>query len=217
MINLARKLARSTAELTCATVCRADRADLLVTEDDGARHPAQRAASCLLDPQPGDRVLVAHSSAGSAHITAVLEREGQSPARLGFEDGVEICAPEGGVGITARDEVRVRSTRKIEIGAPKLDLSAQVGQLMVENLSVAGKVARIGVEQAQLVARSADAVVDRVVESFKSRLCKVEWLDRLQAKVLQQDVDGIHAMSTGYTVLRARKDVKIDGEQIIVG
>ncbi|MEJ7729872.1 MAG: DUF3540 domain-containing protein [Polyangiaceae bacterium] len=53
--------------------------------DDGARRfVAQRAASCLVTPEPGDLVLCDTADGEPAYLLAVLER-GDSPTRLCVE------------------------------------------------------------------------------------------------------------------------------------
>src|SRR5690606_40234891 len=64
---------------------------------------AQRALSCLIEPQAGDLVLLALAPAdGQAHILAILERPGSQDADLALPGGGVIRTRDGEVRIGAR-------------------------------------------------------------------------------------------------------------------
>lgn len=72
-------------------------------------HVASRAASCLLDPQEGDRVLLAGGH-GESWILAVLERPGEQNASLSFEGELEVNTPNGGIHMAVADSITTSST-----------------------------------------------------------------------------------------------------------
>jgi hypothetical protein len=221
MLNLASKQNQpvpQAAELTHATVTGLQQSRLTLSEPDLPPYRARRAPSCLLEPREGDTVLVAHTAGGRAFVTAVLERQGPpGPGRLSLEGDVELRAARGSLRLTARDGLELASARSLRLAAPELALTAQVGRVVVDNLSLAGRVAQAGWDQVRLAARSADTVVDRLLQRFKTRSTRVDQLDRQRARMLHQQVDEVHALQTGTTVMRSREEMRVDGKQIIIG
>jgi len=70
---------------------------------------ARRAASCLLQPEKGDRVLMAHDD-GKNWILAVLERPEKKDALLCFDKSVRMHTPEGGIHLSASTDISMVSS-----------------------------------------------------------------------------------------------------------
>lgn len=106
--------------------------------DDGSS--VRVAASCLLRPQVGDRVLLAAVSAGDAFILAVLERNGASAQlEVAGVQQLQLSAPQ--VQIAATEAIEMKSLCDIELTAAtgKLSLNARhllttVSDTLIENV-----------------------------------------------------------------------------------
>lgn len=218
MRSLAKKIVQDaiTAELRCARIVEVNDQELIV-EDGGQRYPASRAAGCLLAPATEDEVLVAHTSDGRALVTCVLDRQPGAPSRLELDGDVELLAPRGRVDLAARDGIALRTARRLDLTAAELGLTAAVGRVVVDRLSLAGTAATAAWDRVRLVAETADTVVGRALQRFKLRSTKVEQVDQQQAGMLHQSVDGLHAIQSGHTVMRAKNEIRMDGKQIIMG
>ena len=162
-------------------------------------------------------MLLARTADGRAFVTAVLERPGGGERRLDLPGDVALSAREGKVEISARDGVALRTPGEVTVTSAGLNLTAAVGRVMVQNVNMAGKVARATWDHVRLRAASADQSVDHLLSRFKLRSTRVEGLDRQRVGTLQQEVDGVHTAQSEYSVTRARKDVRMDGRQIIMG
>lgn len=218
MINqLARRVEPVDAELTTARVTGTPEGGGLMLEQGGEVVEARRAESCLLAPEPGDEVLAAHTADGRVYVTAVLERPGDGQRCLEVPGDAAIRTPGGRLEVTARDGLNLRTPGEINLTSAGLNLTAAVGRVMVDNATFAGQVVRAAWGQVMLRAASADTTVDRLLGRFKLRSTKVEGLDRQHAGTLQQEVDGVHTSQSEYSVTRARRDVRVDGRQIIMG
>lgn len=202
-------------QLTCARVVAAHGRRLTLEEDD-LSYEARQAASCLVAPAEGDEVLVAHTGEGRAHVLAVLEQQQEGEVKVSFDGDVELDAPGGHMRLSARDGLSLTSPTGLQIATAALELTAATGQVVVNSLTVAGHTARAGWDQVRVAARSSEAVVDRVVQSFKTRLCRVAALDLQRSSNYQQQVDGVYSLGARQALVRAREQVQIDGEQIIM-
>ncbi len=217
MNQLAKTMMPDGARLSAAVVTAVGQGGALTVELGGEVLQARRAESCLLAPEPGDEVLAALMDSGRAYVTAVLERSGDGERRLELDGDAALSAPGGRLRVSARDGVDLRTPGEINLTAAGLNLTAAVGRVMVDNATLAGKVARAVWDQVSLRAGMADSAVDRMLGRFKLRATTVEGLDRQRAGTLQQEVDGVHTNQSEYSVTRARKDVRVDGRQIIMG
>lgn len=217
MSNLAEELLPTGAEQNCGIVSRVVDEAVIVELGDGTVWRARRAASCLLTPAGGDRVLVALVAGEGAYVTAVLERNDHEAARLELPGDAEIRAGSGRLGIFARDGVDIRSPRDVNVTASSVNVTAAAAQLAVATLGLVGGVLRSSWDRVTARARSAEESVDLLVQRLGSRVSSVEGLDSQQARLLRQDVSEVHTLNTRYSVMRATKDMKIDAEQIIMG
>jgi hypothetical protein len=100
------------------------RADALVQEaleghlwrlDDG--RTAHQAVSCLIAPQPGDRVLLAESSEGRLYVLHVLERQERSCATLTVPGAQRLSIRQGSVHVTADRELALCAGEQAQLTA----------------------------------------------------------------------------------------------------
>lgn len=216
MKNLATKIERTSAELTTAVVVGVNK-DSLIVEEGGLSYDAIRGTGCVIAPEQGDRVLVAHDEHGEAYVISVLDHSGSSTPRLEIDGDLEIRTPRGRLDVSARDGVNLCSATEINLTAPALNLRSEVGRLVMENMVLAGRVAQAGFDRVRLTAKSGESLVERLFGRFKARFATVEGLDQARAGTLVREVDGANIVNSGHTIVRAEKDVKIDGQQIIMG
>ncbi len=205
------------AELVVADVAEAPAGDALLLNEGGVTYPARRAKSCLVAPEPGDRVLVALAPDGDAFVTAVLAGADDASTRLEVQGDLDLRAATGRVQVTARDGVALRSTGVLDLLADELRVQARVGAVAVERLGFTGEALKAALERVRLVARSSESVVGRVVQRLGTRLSKVTDADHLQARNRHEEIDELASQQAGYSVLRARNEVRIDGKQILMG
>ena len=105
---------------------------------------ARRAASCLVDPMPKDRVLVALSG-DEVFILAVLVRAGEAPVRLSSDESVEIVSRKGTVSILAQEGVTVASAKAVEISGAELGVHAERARVALAELGFVGKLVDVSV------------------------------------------------------------------------
>jgi len=176
---------------------------------------ARRAASCLLVPEPGDRVLLALEP--EPFIVAVLERGGEQPAALRLDGDVRLEVPSGKLDIAASEGVRLRSDRAISLLSRALRIESGSGELLFGRLEAVASATRAHIGKLSLVADTCDVVAERIAQRAKRAYRFVEELDQLRARYLDHRADDLLQLKGKNTVLTAREVTKIDGEQIHVG
>lgn len=95
-------------ELVYAEVITSEEGSILV-EGVSGQSTALRAVSCLLQPEKGDRVLMAHDGEKN-WVLAVLERPEKKDALLCFDKSVRMHTPDGSIHMTASDDISMASS-----------------------------------------------------------------------------------------------------------
>lgn len=97
-------------------------AHVAVTVDDGAcllddGRLARRAASCLVLPEPGDRVLAATGRDGVHFILHVLARANHEEADVGVPGVHRLTIRQPQVAVHAREDIALRALRNVDVCA----------------------------------------------------------------------------------------------------
>jgi hypothetical protein len=168
-------------------------------------------------------------------------------ARLNLESGdLELCAENGNivldaardirmnagtVDVTANHRVRVGvadgvgvepaglfvTGKRVDLKSQFLGVQAQRGDLQVPEMQYVGRslVARLG--RVQLVAKRLETIAETVIEKAKNTYRSVDELVQLTAGRVRTLVDSTFHLKSKRVYLRAKKDVKIDGDRIHLG
>lgn len=159
------------------------------------------AASCLLAPAEGDRVLATRLAHGEAFILAVLSRQ-----------------PEGDAVL------RVQGAERVRLAAPALHLSAEDMSATAKRLTVRG-------DEVTLLARTAEAVLanaklgahhlcvtaETLLHRAGTAIRKVRGLDSQSAGTRVETIDTSLTIKTTHGAIIAQKNLRIDAEQICAG
>jgi hypothetical protein len=168
---------------------------------DTGSYRAKRAVSCLVAPQPGDRVTLALTRAG-AYVMGVLERGSASETGITITvDGDLELALGGRFGVTASELALHAPEARVAIGRTTL-----VGQLLVSQI-----------ERVKQVASSVDQIAERFSQTVERCYRFVAKHDQLRAETIDYKAEktlGLHAQNA---MLTAQKLIKVDGDQIHLG
>jgi hypothetical protein len=178
---------------------------------------ATRAANCLVEPEPGDLALLSADEFGRAYLLAVLERAGQGPVALTFEHDVDLKAPAGRMRIAAGQGVELVAGPELQIAAGKLGLHAAEAEVCVPQMSYYGQFLEAQVERIKLFGEACDSVFERVSQRVQRSYRWVAELDQLHAGHLNYLVKKLMSLRGQYAVVTAEKDVRIDGDKILMG
>jgi hypothetical protein len=166
----------------------------------GQDEAAQRAFSCLVEPAPGDLVLVGHAE-GETFILAVLARRGDAPMRVAMPDGATIAAPDGRLTLDAgtlalRADATEVATGSLDVNAARIDASL-------------GRIA--------LLAQTIDTLAQRIVGRFRRSIRIVEESETLRARDIEQRASNHMHLRGDAVTMQGNALVKLRGEQIHLG
>jgi hypothetical protein len=216
MDNLARRLPQGEVlEQTGVVVRRAD-AELRVRTDDGD-FSAKRAVSCLVQPELGDRVLVACLPSGVCYVLAVLERDRGAATTVAVEGDLHVQIASGRFSVAAQHGVSLVSAKDMALVSAELDVHAVDGNVSLDRLTYLGRLVRAEVEKVKLLGVSLESVLDRLSQRVKRAYRRVEELDQLRARNVDYEAEQAMSLHARTALVTAETLVKVDGEQIHLG
>ena len=219
--NTAKKRGNDAPAVTLSegTVVMSDGTQWIVRTGQGGGQPtatARRAASCLVEPEAGDRVLVS-SGPDDTFILAVLVREGAGPTRLSSEGDVAWTARNGKLQLLGDHGLSLASPEKVSVVAGDLDVHTVHGRLSFDDFGVVGRAFEAHLGIAKTCADAIDRVANRVVDRVKRAYRFVEDVDQLRAGRIDQRAEGLMTLRAEHAVVAAQKLVKMDGGQVHIG
>ncbi|MFH1983892.1 MAG: DUF3540 domain-containing protein [Pseudomonadota bacterium] len=177
------------------------------------------ALSCVVAPEPGDRVLLSQDTGGASHILAVIDRPGgsQQGVTLGFDGPVSVDVKRGGFSVAAETDVTMTARRRITLATAGIDISADTGEVRIGTLSFLGKALTSQIKRVKMVAHAVDAIFRRSVQRMTTSYRYVEEHEEIQSASTRMLVDGTLTLQTQTTLHTAEGHIKIDAEQIHLG
>jgi hypothetical protein len=182
----------------------------------GASYEAARAVSCLVAPEPGDRVLVAINEAGSAWVLAVLERDDASVTTIAVEGELSLQS-SGPMRLSSDESVSVATEGPVAIVSRELKVSTTLATLVADATRLVGKRAEAHVAKVKLVAEAFEGVVARFSQRLGSSQRTITEAEHVRAGSLDYRADGAVALQGETAVVTAKDVVKVDGAQIQLG
>lgn len=216
MSNLAREIERRGEVLgTRGRVVGKD-AGVVRVRTAGGEIVARRAAGCLLDPTPGDEVLVG-STDGDAWVLVVLDRDPERSTEIAVEGDLRLRSSRGKVAVVGQEGVDLISAGTTKVVSSSIEVRSLAASVVVEGLDVVSGWVRAEVDKARVVAKSLDQVLDRFSQRVRRSYRHVEDIDQLQAGTVHHRVEKTMRIHANDAALTADGIVKLDGKQIHVG
>jgi hypothetical protein len=188
-----------------------------VVHTEAAVYRASRAASCLLEPSVGDKVLLVTDTEGADYVLAVLERAQAQGATLNLPANTEIRAAGGRLNVTARDGINLQSPGEIGLQGGKLKVEALRGDVTIQDLSLVGDAWRSCVDRVKTVGKTFDSILERCHQRVSRSYRHVDELDQVKARQIDYQAETSLQLHAKYTLMTADELVKVDGEQIHLG
>ncbi len=188
-----------------------------IVEVDGDVFTVRRAASCLIEPVPGDRVLVAGDLPDELFVIAVLERDTSTTLSITVEGSLTLGAPDGRVSIAAGRGLDLASVGEMTLTTSELAVRAPKGQLFFDQLVYTGLKVLAHVERIRLVGEFLDLIADRINQKIKRSFRTVEEVDQVRSNQIDYRAEKNMSLRGQNALVTAKELVKLDGDQIHVG
>lgn len=176
---------------------------------------ARRAVSCLVAPEPRDRVLVAIGSSAT-WVLAVLEREAAEALRLSTERDLRVEA-QGRLVLGAKEGVDVATPEGIRLASKTATIDAVETTVVSERFSLLAGLVRAESKTVHAVLGVLDSTLERLSQRVKRAYRFVEEMDVTRAGQIDYRADDVASLRARHTVMAADELVKVDGKQIHLG
>ena len=188
---------------------------------------AEKALSCLVNPRPGDTVLLSVDEAGGCFILSVLKREvgRKVPTDLVFTGPVRLDVKEGGLSITAdqdlalasMNDLALASGNELALASEKVSLHANQGRAVVEELSFAGRFLRSQINHVKVVAETVENIFRRLTERLEEAFRYVKDHEEVQSGSARYLVEDTLTMHSKNAVHMSEEIIKLNAGQVHLG
>lgn len=201
MSNINHQLAHSAApplqSAGTVTHCFADGS--LSVESEGRGWHCQRAASCVIAPQAGDRVLIAGVD-NQVWLLAVLERANPAAAEL-----------------SVPGDLHIRSSGELSLSSEALRVSAGQGDCHISEMNYSGDKLSAWVSLTRTVGKRAESVWQTVTQVSQNLFRQTRNTEQVRAGQLDIRADDYARLHAHNTVITSKAITKVDSEQIHMG
>ena len=189
----------------------------MVATEDGAHTRAHAAASCLLQPQASDRVLLFRTGQKS-WILAILERSDSQGDNVIETDGpLKVGSRTGSLSLAAGTRIAMTGRSGIEMKSPSVGVRTGLLNLVARRADwLAGKVEG-KFDSLQLVGNLVQSVVDLVRQKTRASYREVESFDQLRSGQIDYRADQTMSLKGRNIIGKADDLARIDGKQIHIG
>jgi hypothetical protein len=189
--------------------------DYMVMSEQGVFR-ASKAYSCLVQPLPGDKVLI--SSSGNEHyVLAIIERLDTNNMTLAFPGDVKLEAKVGAINLISSEQISLTSASKTQLTSTEIGVTTAKMNIQATECSVIGDKALSRWREVNSFSQAMNLVTERLTQRIKNSFKTVEGLDQQTSLNFLQTIGKTLSIRSRDAVITARKDVKIDGERIHMG
>lgn len=167
----------------------------------GAPWHCARAASCLLQPNTGDVVLVAGPQRDQLFLIAVVTQADPSQSQLVAEGDLTIRSRRGGIALQAS----------------AFALQADKATVDITDMAYRGAEVRVTTLVARFVGRTLETVLDRLSLLTRSSFRLTEEVEQVRAGQIDMQASQSLRLHAKNTFVTSQALVKVDAEQIHMG
>ena len=208
MPQTAKHMAMTPPELDYARVLDTHGTTCHLAADTG-RITANRAAGCLLAPEPGDLVLISVDGTGRTYVLSVLERPEQTPGTIDYPGDVTVRAG-GDLRLDGHDNASLSA-------AGTVTLAGERGEAAFGSVSLLARIARLRCRSLSVVAKTVEQLAAHLTQRLTTAVRLVAENVEVQAqnaRYLVEDTLTMHAKNARHI---AEDVIKIDAGQVHLG
>jgi hypothetical protein len=190
-------------------------AQFILMGENGKVVRAERAFSCLVTPEVGDRVLVGDTG-DRTYVLAVLERPNASESTIELDGDVKMSLPGGKLEITAKEGITLGTPNELDLVAGKLGLSGEALAAAFKKIDIFGDAVEAQLTNVKMFSKKLQSKVGSAVQHFTMRHATVDTVESVKADTIKQTAKGIMSLKSMFSFIKSEKNVKIDGKQIFL-
>lgn len=182
----------------------------------GANQACRRAFSCLIEPQPGDRVAI-WNSGGESFVLAVLKRTETGCAAHLRIDGDLLLEATHDLQLRAGSELSGEAAHALRLNTGELHVDAHTARLTGEDIEMNASETRLHTNLARTVANVLESVARCITQISRTTYRSVEAVDHLRAANVDHAASTSMRLHGSVVLLTAEHLTKVDAAQIHLG
>jgi len=180
---------------------------------------AEKAVSCLVKPEIGDRVLISLDQTGNSFILSVLQRPKHKNPKvdLVFHGDVRLHVKKGGLSLASDDKVSIASQEELAFVSKGVSVHANEGKVKIERLSYIGRILHSQVKRIKVIANTVENTFRRLTQGLENAFRFIREYEEIQSGSTRYLVEDTLTMHSKNAVHMAQEIVTINGEQVHLG
>jgi len=177
----------------------------------------KRAASCLIEPQLGDSVLIFDAGLENvSFITAVLIRSQEVTSKICLPGGVSLETIDQQLTIKA-ENISINGNASVSLNSALVDVNAIAATIKVSHWQSWSESIESHAVRATFAIQTLTSQVNQAISRVRNSWRKVDELDETNAGRVRVTVHGHHQLNAEHVTTEARGFVRIDGKKIDLG
>lgn len=175
---------------------------------------ARQAAGCLVEPGPGDVVLILRQNAGVNYVLNVLEKKDPGRA-LRFPGDLALDVSQGRCTLQAQD-LDMTGLRSTALRGREVTLAGQEGRLRFVGLDVLARTLEARIQDIQSLGEKIQIAASNLTSRL-GRVLRLTGHELHRAKSVRTEVEQRFAVQAKQVSVLAEEEVCVDGEKIHLG
>ncbi len=186
-----------------------------VVECDGHEWKCRRAASCLLQPQIDDTVLISGPERERVYLIAVIEQAQQNQSQFSVPGELTISAES--INIQSVAGMQLQGGSELAMNSEQLKLNARKGECVVDEMQYTGREVKSTIGMMRIIGRVYESIMDRLSFMSRTSFKITEEVEHMRAGTIDYQAEQSARLHSKYTMVTAKDLVKVDGKQIHMG
>ncbi|MCF8104182.1 MAG: DUF3540 domain-containing protein [Desulfohalobiaceae bacterium] len=188
----------------------ADSIEILLS---GQTLQAVKAFSCLIDPEPEDKVICCRDNEQTVYILGILERNKGRSLQMSFPADASLVSGKGNLNILAEESVTL-GAENINSFSRKAVYKSKQAYFSSDQVAAQGRELQASFKTVRVICNLMNTMARQVIDKFKGYIRHTEDNDQVQAGQLTRRTEGLFSMDSRHTVMVSKRETKIDGEKI---
>ncbi|MGA1846954.1 DUF3540 domain-containing protein [Deferribacter abyssi] len=198
-------------------VLKGDNNRFLITTSNGEFF-AEKAVSCIIEPEIGDNVLISINDDGNTFILSILQRESDKKKNdIILSGDINIISKEGNVNIKAQTGIEISTYENLTFTSNSVEMNAQSSKIIVNRLSFVGKIFYGQIKTIKMVCASAEQIIGRLTQKLQNCFNFVKEHHEIQAGSSRYLVEETLTVQSKNAVHQAEEVLTINGEEVHLG
>ncbi|NOX34525.1 MAG: DUF3540 domain-containing protein [Deltaproteobacteria bacterium] len=177
---------------------------------------AEKAFSCIIDPEPDDIIICTANENGMVYILGILERPATQKMSVSFPSDTHICVKQGSLNISSTDNMTIAS-KDVSCFSKRVIHKSHEAIVSYDNITASGNELQASFKTIRLISNFINTMAKQVIDKFKGYIRSTEDNDLVKAGQMIRNTDGLFSMNSKHTIMNSKKSTKIDGEKILMG